>query len=151
MTWVESGIFAAGGDHIPHTWREFAQQTGIRAIVHLAEGRPARFDGELERFLWLKVERESEADIPTRELAAEFVRSCRASGLAVLLHCGSGRHRTRWVYVAYRLRTGSSLEGVLRAAAEKPWMGPYHTDSGLWQTFRTHLQTRVKEPTHDDP
>jgi hypothetical protein len=151
MTWVEEGIFAAGGDHIPHTWPEFTQQTGIQAVVHLAQARPARFEGRLARYLWLNVEREAEADIPTRELAAEFVRSCRESGLAVLLHCGSGRHRTRWIYVAYRLHTGASLRGVLRAAAEKPWMGPYHTDSGLWEAFCAHLQTQAKEPTPNDP
>ena len=150
MTWVEDGIFAAGGDHIPQTWQEFSTQTGIRAVVHLAHTGPARFEGCLERFLWLKSEREAEADVATRELAAEFVRSCRESGLAILLHCSSGRHRTRWIYVAYRLRMGASLRSVLRAAAEKPWMGPYHTDNGLWEAFCAQLQTRAKEATPDN-
>ncbi len=144
MTWVEEGIFAAGGDHIPSTWETFAHQTGISAVLHLAQDKPAVFQGRLERFLWLDVEQEADADLQVRELAAEFIHASREAGLNVLLHCSSGRHRTRWTYVAYRLLLGDRLKGVLRAAAEKPWMGPYHTDRTLWDAYRTHMQSRDK-------
>ena len=144
MTWVEEGIFAAGGDHIPGTWEAFSQQTGIRAVLHLAQVKPAAFVGRLERFLWLDIEQEADADLQVRELAAEFIRASREVGLGVLLHCSRGRHRTRWAYVAYRLLLGHGLKGVLRVAAEKPWMGPYHTNRELWATYCSKVQSGDK-------
>lgn len=150
MTWVEEGIFAAGGDHIPSTWEAFTQQTGIRAVLHLALDEPAVFEGRLERFLWLNIEQEAQADLQARELAAEFIRACRDEDMNVLLHCSAGRHRTRWAYVAYRLLLGHGLKGVLRAAAEKPWMGPYHTDRDLWEAYRSRVQSRERRKTSRD-
>jgi protein-tyrosine phosphatase len=142
MTWVEEGIFAAGGTHIPGTWETFSNQTGITAVLHLAYRRPASFRGRMDRFLWLNIEQEIEADLQARELAAGFILASRRSGMSILLHCSSGRHRTRWTYVAYRLMLGQSLKAVLRAAAEKPWMGPYHTDQEQWAEYQSRLQPR---------
>jgi hypothetical protein len=141
MTWVEEGIYAAGGDHIPQTWKDFAAQTGIRAVLHLSSTGPIPFAGTPpSRFLWLNLELELEADQEARRLAGEFVRDCRSQGQKVLLHCTHGRHRTRWTYVAYRLCMGHGLKGVLRDAAQKPWLGPYHTDRETWAAFRSYIR-----------
>ena len=141
MTWVEDGIYAAGGDHIPQTWEAFAAQTAITAVLHLSSSGPTRFMGPPpSRFLWLDLEQELEADQQARQLAGEFVRDCRQQGQRVLLHCTHGRHRTRWVYVAYRPCMGHGLKGVLRDVAHKPWLGPYHTDREAWAAFRSYMK-----------
>lgn len=136
MTWVADGIYAAGGEHIPNTWAAFSQQTGIHAILHLSSDRPQQFFGPLpNRFLWLDIEGEEDADLDTRQLVGEYILSCRTSGQAVLLHSAQGRHRVRWAFVAHQLYVGRKLNTVLREAAEKPWMAPYHTDQALWKAF----------------
>jgi len=147
MTWVEDGIYAAGGDHIPQTWGAFAGQTGISAVLHLAHPAPSVFDGPPPaRFLWLDLEHEQQAGEQERRLAGEFVRDSRAAGRSVLLHCPHGRHRTRWAYVAYRLCLGHGLKGVLRDAAQKPWLAPYHTDREAWAAFRSFLRQTAEHP-----
>jgi hypothetical protein len=141
MTWVENGIYAAGGDHIPQTWGAFADQTGITAVLHLSGSGPTTFAGRpAARFLWLGLEQEAETDEQARRLAGEFVADCRAQGRRVLLHCTNSRHRTRWVYVAYRLCLGHGLKGVLRDAAQKPWLAPYLTDREAWVAFRSYMK-----------
>ena len=141
MTWVEDGIYAAGGDHIPRTWSAFADQTGITAVLHLSASGPTEFAGRpASRFLWLDLELETEADQDARRLAGEFVLDSRNQGRRVLLHCTKGRHRTRWIYVAYRLCLGHGLKGVLRDAAQKPWLAPYHTDRDAWAAFRSYMK-----------
>jgi hypothetical protein len=136
MTWVTDGIYAAGGAHVPATWAEFSDQTGISAVLHLCPGRPAAFLGPApERFLWLPIEDEDRADSEDRLLAGWFIASSRESGLRVLLHSSLGRHRTRWAYVAYEICAGSRLRGVLRRAASRPWLAPYHTDEAAWEAF----------------
>jgi hypothetical protein len=136
MTWVADGIYAAGGDHIPNTWDMFHRQTGIQTILHLSAGRPQIFKGPLpDAFLWLDVGDETEADIVTRQVAGEFIRACLMGGQAILLHSAQGRHRVRWAYVAHQLYEGRKLKTVLRDAAEKPWLAPYHTDERLWEEF----------------
>ncbi|TFH38103.1 MAG: hypothetical protein E4G99_00465 [Anaerolineales bacterium] len=147
MTWVADGIFAAGGEHIPGTWAAFSQQTGIRAILHLSSGQPQQFCGPApERFLWLDIEDESEADLEARRLVGEYILSCRAAGHAVLLHSAQGRHRVRWAFVAHQLCSGRKLKPVLRQAAEKPWLAPYHTDSEQWQAFYQYVQMPKPDP-----
>ncbi|TEU00729.1 MAG: hypothetical protein E3J30_02210 [Anaerolineales bacterium] len=141
MTWVEESIYAAGGQHIPAAWADFADSTGIGAILHLSSGRPATFLGPPpRRFLWLMVEEEKLAGMEDRRLAAEFIQASLEAGEKVLLHSAEGRHRTRWTYVAYGLYVGRRLSRVLREAAEKPWLAPYHTDRDMWRAF----QERVK-------
>ena len=145
MTWVADGIFAAGGEHIPATWAAFSQQTGIRAILHLAALQPLEFRGPVpDCFLWLDIEEESAADLDARQLVGQFILSCRATGKAVLLHSAQGRHRVRWAFVAHQLCAGRNLKTVLRTAAEKPWLAPYHTDQATWQAFCDRL--RKPEP-----
>ena len=73
-------------------------------------------------------------------MAAEFIQASLKAGEKVLLHSAEGRHRTRWAYVAYGLYVGRKLSRVLREAAEKPWLAPYHTDRDRWMAF----QERVK-------
>jgi hypothetical protein len=142
MTWVEDGVYAAGGEHIPATWGAFADQTGVTAVLHLSSSGPTPFLGiPPARFLWLDLELEEQADSKVRRLAGKFVRDSRAQGRRVLLHCTGGRHRTRWVYVAYRLCRGHGLKGVLRDAAQKPWLAPYHTDREAWIAFRNYLKS----------
>lgn len=141
LTWVEESIFAAGGQHIPTTWADFADSTGIGTVLHLSSGQPQSFLGPPpQRFLWLRVEDERLAGIEERTLAAEFIAVSLAAGEKVLLHSAQGRHRTRWVYVAYGLYVGRTLSRVLREAAEKPWLAPYHTDQEKWNTFQASLR-----------
>jgi hypothetical protein len=136
MTWVTDGIYAAGGEHIPKTWNAFSRQTGIQAVLHLSTVRPQTFQGTTpSHFLWLDIEDEAGADLKTRRLAGEYIITCRRDGHAVLLHSAQGRHRVRWAFVAHQLCTGRKLNTVLREAAEKPWLAPYHTDQALWQAF----------------
>jgi hypothetical protein len=136
MTWVADGIYAAGGEHIPKTWNAFSQQTGIHAVLHLSPNRPQLFQGSTPtHFLWLDVDDEISADLQTRRLAGEYILTCQKDGYSVLLHSAQGRHRVRWAFVAHQLCTGRKLKTVLREAAEKPWLAPYHTDQALWQAF----------------
>jgi hypothetical protein len=136
MTWVHDGIFAAGGKHIPETWSEFADQTGVTAVLHLAPDRPTCFLGPPpEAFLWMDIADEMQADLDDRFLAAHFINDCLKAGHRVMIHSSLGRHRTRWVYVAFCILSGRSLRATLRRAAERPWLSPYHTDTGTWQAF----------------
>lgn len=136
MTWVQDGIYAAGGEHLPSTWAEFSDQTGIGAVLHLSPVRPAVFRGPApEVFLWLPIEDENQAAADDRLLAGRFIAGCRERGLRVLLHSSLGRHRTRWAYVAYEICTGARLRTALRRAASRPWLGPYHTDEAAWEAF----------------
>jgi hypothetical protein len=140
MTWVADGIYAAGGEHIPQTWAAFSRQTGIRAILHLSPEQPQSFQGDAPtHFLWLNIDDEASADIQSRLLAADYILTCREAGQAVLLHSAKGRHRVRWAFVAHQLCMGRKLRTVLREAAEKPWLGPYHTDEGVWEAFFEHI------------
>ena len=141
MTWVEERIFAAGGGHIPADWAGFADSTGVSAILHLsAEGPQAFLGPPPRRFLWLLVEDEKEAELDDRWLVAEFIQTSLEAGERVLLHSAKGRHRTRWAYVAYGLYAGRKLSRVLREAAEKPWLAPYHTDRGMWTAFQERVR-----------
>ena len=136
MTWVEDRIYAAGGDHIPRTWGEFAKQTGITAVVHLCPGGPAAFQGPVPHaFLWLGIAEEGDAAPADRWLAGRFVADCLQAGSKVLLHSSLGRHRTRWVYVAWAIVDGRSAQAALRQAGAKPWLSPYHTSPELWDAF----------------
>jgi hypothetical protein len=136
MTWVRDGIYAAGGDHVPSTWADFSDQTGIRAVLHLRPGRPAVFEGPAaESFLWLAIEDEGQAGLEERLLAGRFILDCRARGQRVLLHSSLSRHRTRWAYVSYEICVGSRVGSVLRRAASRPWLAPYPTDEKAWQEF----------------
>lgn len=141
MTWVQDGIFAGGGPTLPAGWEDFAHQTGISAILHLCPDRPEAFVGPTPAaFLWLSVDHEDEANDADRRLAAEFVAGCLTEGRRLLLHAASGRHRTRWPYVAYRILAGSSARSALRRAAEAPWMAPYRTDQQRWERFAAELR-----------
>jgi hypothetical protein len=152
MTWVHEGIYAAGGEYLPSTWAEFSDQTGIRAVLHLCPGRPATFRGRApEGFLWLPVEDEKQASLDDRLLAGRFVASCRERGLRVLLHSSLGRHRTRWAYVAYEICAGSRLKTVLRRAASRPWLAPYHTDEATWEAFTRLVAHNPDRPPVTDP
>jgi len=86
------------------------------------------------------VEEEKLAGMEDRRLAAAFIQDALEAGEKVLLHSAEGRHRTRWAYVAYGLYVGRRLSRVLREAAEKPWLAPYHTDRDMCRAF----QERVK-------
>jgi len=141
LTWVEESIYAAGGQHIPAAWADFADSTGISAILHLSSGSPEQFLGPPpRRFLWLDVEDEKLAGMDDRRSAAEFIQTALDAGEKVLLHSAKGRHRTRWAYVAYSLYAGRRLSRVLREAAEKPWLAPYHTDREAWKAFQEHAK-----------
>jgi hypothetical protein len=147
MTWVADGVFAAGGEHIPKTWATFSQQTGIRAVLHLSPNQPQPFLGPPpSRYLWLDLEDESEADLTIRALTGDFILYCRTAGEGVLLHGAQGLHRVRWAFVAFQLRCGRNLETVLREAAEKPWLGPYHTDQALWQAYCDQCALNSSKP-----
>lgn len=146
MTWVHERIFAAGGSHIPHTWAEFSDQTGVNAIVHLNPSAPLDFSGSPpEAFLWLSMQEETEADLSCRWLAGHFVQRQLREGRSVLLHCRAGRHRTRWVFVAYLLLQGKSWRAALRQAEQRPWLAPYHTDPAVWRAFADWLEVKAPD------
>jgi hypothetical protein len=141
VTWVDDRIYAAGGDHIPGTWLEFAEQTGITAVVHLRPGGPAEFRGPLpDAYLWLGIADEGEAAPADRWLAGRFVAECLRSGQKVLLHSSLGRHRTRWVYVSWAIVDGRSAQSALRQAGAKPWLSPYHTSPETWDDFAREVR-----------
>lgn len=149
MTWVHEKIFAAGGSHIPETWRAFADQTGIRAVLHLSSDRPALFRGPSPRaFLWLDIEDEIHAGLPQRQLAGRFIMMNLEHGELVLLHSSSGRHRTRWAFVAYSILSGASVNTALRRAAEQPWLSPYHTDRKTWEAFAESVHPGCSRLSH---
>jgi hypothetical protein len=133
MTWVQDGIFAAGGDALPSDWAAFAAQTGITAILHLRPVAPATFLGPApESYLWMDLADETQAGLGERLLAGSFVEDCLARGQRVLLHASLGRHRTRWAFVAYRICSGAAPRAARRQAAEPPWLAPYATDESSW-------------------
>jgi hypothetical protein len=149
MTWVQDGIFAAGGEDLPERWADVAAQTGISAILHLRPGAPAAFRGPLPAsFLWLDVVKEDDAGLADRILAGAFVEACLAQGRRVLLHASLGRHRTRWAFVAYRIWVGASptsSSGRLPAL----WLAPYVTDRDRWTAFGRWQAERGCRPTDD--
>ena len=113
-------------------------------MVHLNPRAPQQFVGPSpEAFLWLDVEDESEADLESRWLAGRFVRQQLTRGRSVLLHSGEGRHRTRWVFVAFLLLEGKSWRAALRQAEETPWLAPYRTDHESWRSFVDWLESDV--------
>lgn len=144
MTWVHERIFAAGGSHIPRTWSDFADQTRVTAVLHLNPAAPQSFLGPTpQAFLWLAIEEEEHADMQTRWLAGRFVQRQLRQGRAVLLHCGAGRHRTRWVFVAYLLLQGHGWRAALRQVEKPPWLAPYHSDRESWREFAAWLEAEA--------
>ncbi len=136
MTWVHDRIFAAGGEHIPNTWREFSEQTGVTAVLHMRPDRPAIFLGPPpEFFLWLDLEHEDQVGLAERQMAGSYLDQMLVQGCRVLIHSSLGRHRTRWAFVAYCIHAGQSARAALRRAAERPWLSPYHTDEDAWQAY----------------
>ena len=147
MTWVHEKIYAAGGRHVPSTWSDFSDQTGIKAVLHLGGDGPSWFVGPPpDPFCWMKVDEERDAGLEERMLAAMFIHDNLHDGRLVLLHSSQGRHRTRWAYVAYCLYTGRKLKPVLREAAERPWLSPYNTDELAWEAFVALLNARSEKP-----
>jgi hypothetical protein len=141
LAWVHEHIFAGGGEHIPSTWDKFSSQMDIRAVVHLSNPAPMSFRGEPPpRFLWLDIEDEQNVDHRAQALCGEFVKDALLSGQNVLLHSAHGRHRTRWIYVAYLICAGRQVRSALRMAEEKPWQAPYHTDRAKWSDFKDFLR-----------
>jgi hypothetical protein len=146
LTWVDDGIFAGGGENLPESWEDFARQTGIRAVLHLRPEAPAEFrGGPAERFLWMAVSDESEAGLPERLLAGEFVESCLRDGRRVLLHSSLGRHRTRWAYVSFRILSGTAPQAAIRRAARPPWLSPYTTDLAGWEALASVVTLRRRD------
>jgi hypothetical protein len=143
VTWVHDRIYAGGGAYIPDHWDDFAEQTGISAVVHLAPRGPAIFRGRPPlAFLWLSVAEETEAGAEERWLVGRFVDVALQQGRKVLLHSSLGRHRARWAYVAYRIVAGRSASAALREAAERPWLTPYPTDPSTWEAFAGEVRAR---------
>ncbi|HEX9681030.1 MAG TPA: hypothetical protein VGA32_06220 [Anaerolineales bacterium] len=143
---MDDRIFAAGGDHIPMHWDEFAGQTGVTAVLHLRPGRPAAFLGlPPESFLWIGVASEGEADLETRWLAGRFVLGGLEAGGRVLLHGSQGRHRVRWAYVAHMICAGRPVAAAVHAAEVRPWLSPYPTDRRAWEEFARLVEARSAE------
>lgn len=141
MTWVQDGIFAAGGETLPNQWADFAAQTRVSAILHLRPEAPAAFgEPAPAAFLWIDVDEERRAGLSERMLAGSFLQECLIQGNRVLLHASRGRHRTRWCYVAYRILAGSAPQAALRRAAQPPWMAPYRTDEAAWRAFARQVE-----------
>lgn len=136
MAWVHECIYAGGGEYLPKNWGSFRDQTGISAILHLRPEKPAIFCGPpAQAFLWLDIADEIQAGLHERRQAGRFVCENLAEGRRILIHSSLGQHRTRWVYVAYMICSGSRLSTALRLAIEPPWLAPYETDVCLWEAF----------------
>lgn len=136
LTWVHEQIYAGGGDHIPAEWDSFRDQTGVSAILHLNPVEPVIFQGPIPlAYLWMNIDRESEVGQKDRWEAASFLRICLDADQRVLIHSGRGRHRIRWVLVAYLILAGSTVKGAISQVEEKPWLSPYHTELGEWNRF----------------
>jgi hypothetical protein len=143
LTWVHQQIYAGGGDHIPIDWEAFRDQTGISAILHLNPVEPVIFQGPApSAYLWMNIDHEREIDQNNRWQAGTFVQSCVSTDHRVLIHSGRGRHRVRWIYVAYLILSGSSIKGAISEVEEKPWLSPYHTDPREWQKFHQNVKSR---------
>jgi len=146
LAWVHERIFAGGGTHIPSTWERFSTQMGIQTVVHLSSPTPVAFRGSPPpRFLWLDIDQESEADHGTRALCGHFVLDALNNRESVLLHSAHGRHRTRWIYVAYLICAGKQVRAALTLAEEKPWQAPYHTDRAKWLDFKEYLRGQAPQ------
>jgi hypothetical protein len=146
LAWVHEHIFASGGEQIPSTWVQFSTQLGIGAVIHLSHPEPMAFYGPVpERFLWLNIEEEQQAGHTARELCGRFVQESISLGQNVLMHSSHGRHRTRWIFVAYLICTGKQVRAALTRAEEKPWQGPYHTDRAGWSEFKEFLSGQQLE------
>jgi hypothetical protein len=143
LTWVHDQIYAAGGDHIPEVWASFVDQTGISAIVHLNSDAPAQFVGPLPNaFLWMRIGEEREAGISERLFAAQFIERCLQAGDKILLHSSEGRHRVRWLFVAFLILSGRGVRGTLSLVENRPWLSPYKTDLGIWNEYSEFVKMK---------
>ena len=141
MSWVSNQIFAAGGSAIPDTWEQFQAETGITTLLHLNPNAPAEFKGPVPlRYLWLDIADENDADEKIRSLAGQFVLEAVFAGERILLHAGNGRHRTRWVFVAYLILSGRKPQTAFRLAEKLPWLAPYNTDRDRWEQFAVYIR-----------
>jgi hypothetical protein len=112
----------------------------IQAVIHLASPEPVAFQGlPPDRFLWLDIEEEQQADHDARALCGYFVLDALNNGGSVLLHSAHGLHRTRWIYVAFLICAGRQVRAALTLAEEKPWQAPYHTNRQQWSNFKKYL------------
>jgi hypothetical protein len=142
VTWVHERIYAAGGDFIPENWGSFSDQTGVDAIVHLSPKLPQKFQGPPANvFLWMDLIDERQAGMEERTLVAGFIQKSLQDGRRVLLHSSLGRHRVRWIYVAYLIQSGQTTRAALRQGAERPWLAPYKTDKELWARFESLIRS----------
>ncbi|MEX0787490.1 MAG: hypothetical protein WD906_01975 [Anaerolineales bacterium] len=145
LAWVDARIFAAGGEHIPEHWDEFAGQTGIEAVLHLHPGRPSAFvGGPPTSFLWLDISSEADADMGACWAAGQFVLTSLERGQRVLLHSTQGRHRVRWAFVAFLICSGKTAPAALRTAGALPWLGPYRTRTAAWDQFADFVRTQAE-------
>lgn len=143
MSWVHRNIYAAGGDHIPETWKTFQRQTNIQAVLHMRPEGPAEFRGPpVDRFLWLDLSAESGAGLETRWLAAEFLSSALRRDELAMIHSSLNFHRTRWALVAYLIYSGGSIPASIRAVEKRPWLAPYHTERRGWEDFERLVERR---------
>jgi hypothetical protein len=146
MSWVQSRIYAAGGDHIPSTWATFRDQTGIQAVLHLRPEAPTVFRGGPPRaFLWLDIEAETDADLEARWLAARYLSSCLAQGYRAMIHSSLTLHRTRWALASYLLYEGWTIASTMREVEKPPWLSPYHTEAPMWAAFEKMVESRKAE------
>jgi hypothetical protein len=140
LTWIQDGIYAAGGEHLPKNWASFIEQTGITAVFHLRALSSASFIGPAPTsFLWINLEGEAGAGLEERRLAATFIAENLKMQRRVLLHCSHRRHRIRWAYMAYLIWSGKSIKASLTQVQQKPWLAPYHTDMKIWQEFKEFI------------
>jgi len=145
LAWVDSRIFAAGGDHIPKHWEEFAGQTGIEAVLHLQPGGPTAFSGGPPAcFLWLGIGSEADADTGARWAAGQFILTSMDRGQRVLLHSSQGRHRVRWAFVAYLICSGKTAAAAVRVAEAPPWLAPYRTRPAAWDLFADFVRSQAE-------
>lgn len=136
MTWATDEIFAAGGDLVLETWRDFQAQTGVSAVVALSAAPPGLFADPVPwAWLWLPVADEAAYTLEYLDLGVAFITRAVQAGRKVLVHAPAGRHRARPLVAAHLLASGKSLPRVLRELEQRPWQPPYRGDPELLRRF----------------
>jgi hypothetical protein len=93
FTLVEPGLFIGGRCDEP--------PAGTRAVLNVS---PNRDEWTVEEYRWRPVPMSSPPTIEWVGEQVEFIRSCRAAGKIVFVHCDAGMDRSAMVVIAYLMR-----------------------------------------------
>lgn len=139
VTWVDERIFAGGGAYIARNWLQFRADSGVEAVLELADEAQIDFQNNRpQRYLWMPISHEDEAGSVERVQAARFIAETVYSGKIILLYAVR-RHRARWAFVSFLIYRGMKVPAAIRKAEEAPWLAPYKTDLPAWEAYFHYL------------